>query len=166
MAKPVSDPLVFRYWSMTSSKLGPRAVKYKVQPCSGQVASKGEGADFLRDAMSEHLSEREGCLDFAVQFQTDERSMPVEDPSVEWREDRSPFIPVAKITFPVQTFTSPAQNEFCENLSFTPWHSLTTHRPLGNLNRARKMVYEAVSEARHGDNAAERKEPNGSEVFE
>lgn len=165
VGKTVSDPLVFRYWSMTSSKLGPRAVKYRAQSCSGQVASKGEGADFLRDAMSLHLSEREGCFEFAVQFQTDERSMPVEDPSVKWREDGSPFIPIAKVTFPTQTFTSPAQNEFCENLSFTPWHSLTTHRPLGNLNRARKSVYEAVSKARHGDNGTERKEPSGNEIF-
>ena len=36
---------------------------------------------------------------------------------------------------------------------------------LGNLNRARKGVYEAVSKARHADNAAVRKEPDGSETF-
>ena len=165
VAKTVSDPLVFRYWSMTPAKLGPRAAKFRAQPCAGAVASKGQGSNFLSDAMENHLSEREGCFEFAVQFQNDEKLMPVEDPSVEWNEEMSPFIPVAKVTFPVQSFSSAAQNDFCEDLSFTPWHSLVEHRPLGNLSRARKAVYEAVSVARHLDNATVRKEPDGSENF-
>jgi hypothetical protein len=165
LAKMVQDPLVFRYWSMTASKLGPRAVKYRAVSCEGQKAGRGEGNDFLRDAMEKHLSDREGCFDFQVQFQANEKESPIEDPTVEWKENVSPFVSVARINFPVQTFSSPAQNQFCEDLSFTPWHSLTEQRPLGNLNRARKGVYEAVSKARHDDNGALRQEPDGSETF-
>jgi hypothetical protein len=165
VAKIVQDPLVFRYWSMTASKLGPRAVKYRAVSCQGQTASNGEGDDFLRDAMEKHLADREGCFDFQVQFQANEKETPLEDPTVEWEESVSPFVSVARVTFPVQKFSSPAQDQFCEDLSFTPWHSLTEHRPLGNLNRARKAVYEAVSKARHEDNGAVRREPDGSETF-
>ena len=38
---------------------------------------------------------------------------------------------------------------FGENLSFTPWHSLPEHRPLGGINRARKAIYRAISRQRH-----------------
>jgi hypothetical protein len=54
---------------------------------------------------------------------------------------------------------NPGDNYLSENLSFTPWHSLPEHRPLGNLNRARKKVYEATSRKRHLENNAPRAEP-------
>ena len=43
--------------------------------------------------------------------------------------------------------------QHCENLSFNPWHSLPAHRPLGGINRARKVVYPALSKLRHERNA-------------
>ena len=49
---------------------------------------------------------------------------------------------------------------FCENLSYTPWHSLPDHRPIGGINRARKVVYEAISKVRHDYNAVPRREPD------
>ena len=54
---------------------------------------------------------------------------------------------------------------FCENLSFTPWHSLPQHRPLGAVNRVRRTVYESVSKKRHALNQTPRKEPTGDEAF-
>ena len=67
--------------------------------------------------------------------------MPVEDPTVEWK---SPFIKVATLKLPSQTIDSPEQLEFCENLSFNPWHSLPEHEPLGGINRPRKQVYQEL----------------------
>ena len=61
---------------------------------------------------------------------------------------------------PSQTFDTPARMTFCENLSYTPWHSLPDHRPLGGINRARKVVYEAISKVRHDCNAVPRQEPD------
>lgn len=91
--------------------------------------------------------------------------MPVKDPRVPWDEKRSPFRKVARIRIPRQTFDSPAQMEFCENLSLTPWHCLPEHRPLGAVNRARRPVYEAVSAKRHQANGVTRTEPTGEEQF-
>jgi hypothetical protein len=56
--------------------------------------------------------------------------------------------------------------EFGDNLSFTPWHALSEHRPLGGIQRARRVVYETISKLRHGLNNAPRKEPTSFEEFE
>ena len=39
------------------------------------------------------------------------------------------------------------------------WHAIPEHRPLGGINRARKLVYRAISEFRHQMNHAPRVEP-------
>jgi hypothetical protein len=48
-----------------------------------------------------------------------------------------------------------------ENLSFTPWHALPEHRPLGGINRARKVIYDLISTFRHRENDQPRREPLG-----
>ncbi|KCZ12231.1 catalase domain protein, partial [Acinetobacter baumannii 42057_5] len=48
----------------------------------------------------------------------------------EWKENEAPFYQVATIHIPKQSFDTPEQNQFCENLSFTPWHALPEHKPL------------------------------------
>ena len=60
---------------------------------------------------------------------------------------------------PAQTFDTPEQQAFGENLSFTPWHSLPAHRPLGGINRARKEIYRAISKQRHDLNGVFAREP-------
>jgi len=51
--------------------------------------------------------------------------------------------------------------EFYENLAFTPWHSLEAHKPVGEINLARKFVYLASSMFRHEANGISYHEPNG-----
>jgi hypothetical protein len=75
-----------------------------------------------------------------VQPQVPGRNMPVEDPTVEWSERDSPFVTVAVITMRKREFDADRQNEFYENLSFSPWHTVEAHRPIGGLNRIRKAV--------------------------
>ena len=109
--------------------------------------------------MKAQLADGEACFDFMIQFQTDPVQMPLEDPGKPWDEEISPFIKVATIKIPAQSFDSDAQMEFCENLSFTPWHSLPEHRPLGGVNRVRKDVYRTLSQFRHDKNKVPRQEP-------
>ena len=66
---------------------------------------------------------------------------------------------VAGIRIPQQNFDSVAQRTFGENLSYTPWHSLPVHRPLGGVNRARKIVYNVISTFRHEKNGVAQVEP-------
>jgi hypothetical protein len=76
--------------------------------------------------------------------------MPVEDPTVPWPEDLSPYIPVARLTAGPQNAYSPARRVFVDEiLSFNPFHCLAAHRPLGNIMRARRPVYARSSAYRH-----------------
>jgi hypothetical protein len=161
----MTNPLTSRFWSSVPYKLGTAAVKYSAKPCAGIVPSKrtGSSPEFLREAMAVYLRNGEGCFDFMVQFQTDPVKMPVEDPSVEWNEAASPFITVATLKIPRQVFDSERQMAYCEALSFTPWHSLPEHQPIGGVNRIRKAVYERASTLRHTANGMPRREPNGFE---
>lgn len=77
----------------------------------------------------------------------------------EWKEAQAPFYQVATLRIPRQVFDTLAQNEFCENLSFTPWHALPEHKPLGVTNRLRKVIYDRVSRVRHEMNSVSRQEP-------
>jgi hypothetical protein len=61
---------------------------------------------------------------------------------------------VAKIIIPAQDLSSPERARFCENLSFNPWHCLAEHKPLGVVNRVRKMIYQEMSAYRHQLNSA------------
>ncbi|MEQ8672047.1 MAG: catalase family protein [Aggregatilineales bacterium] len=158
-----------RYWSMVASQLGAgQAVKYSAIPRSkvDNTLPTTPSDNFLRDRLKAHLSDQEATFDFCVQLQTNPDTMPIEDARVEWKESESPFIKVATIRIPPQSFDSEAQESFGENLSYTPWHSLPEHRPLGGINRARKVVYEAISEFRHRLNGVERREPKVMKPFE
>ena len=143
------------------------AIKFSARPrVTHTTAMPGEpGPSYLREALTRHLSERDAEFDFLVQPRTSP-AMSVESTTVEWAESEAPFRKVATITIPRQTFSSAAQEEFCENLSFTPWHALPEHRPLGGVNRVRRVVYEEVSRARHELNGAIRREPTGDEKFD
>jgi hypothetical protein len=164
VTKIVANPLSIRYFSQTPYLLGPTAIKFSAVPCSKAGMKKVDRSqpDFLRLAMAANLAEGGACFNFMVQLQSDPENMPIEDSTVHWEEKRSPFIPVAQLQIPAQKFDSPEQMEFCENLSFTPWHSLPEHRPLGGINRIRKVVYDAISKRRHELNEVVRAEPTES----
>ncbi len=120
--------------------------------------------NYLREAMIKQLAQHDVVFDFAVQLQIDADAMPIENPSKAWSEVLSPFRKVATIRILRQEFDSEAQREFGENLSYSPWHSLPEHRPLGGINRARKVVYQFISLFRHQQNNAPRKEPTGWDI--
>jgi len=152
---PPGSPLWASYYSNTAYKLGPQNIKFSAQPCSAgrsNYSPDQNNPDFMRDNLVKELSEGSGCFDFRVQLQAAVGNMPVEDPSVEWDESLSPFVTVARITLPGQILNRPDQMQFCETLSFSPWHALEAHRPLGQFNRIRRTVYPASSDYRHAQN--------------
>jgi hypothetical protein len=93
--------------------------------------------------MMAQLAGEDVYYEFGIQVQSDPEKMPVEDPLVIWDESLSPFQRVAIIRIPKQDISDESWVEFGENLSFTPWHSLPEHRPIGSNNRARRAIYEA-----------------------
>jgi hypothetical protein len=84
-----------------------------------------------------------------VQLCTDLEAMPIEDASVPWPEERSPYLPVARISVPPQVAWSEAKSATIDDrLAFNPWHGLSAHRPIGSIMRARKMAYRQSAQAR------------------
>lgn len=155
------NPVQVRYWSMTPYLLGDRAIKFSATPLSrtANVAPEVMGPDFMSEAMARQLLKEDVYYEFGVQLQSDPTEMPIEDPVVIWDEGKSPFQRVAIIRIPRQDISADRRFEIAEELSFTPWHSLPEHRPLGSNNRARLTVYEAISEFRHRANDLPRQEP-------
>jgi hypothetical protein len=170
-ARTQTSPLETPYWSCVPYLLGERqAMQYMVRPRS-QGRSRVPRLplrppdDYLRQAMAATLARTDVEFDFLVQVQTDPHRMPVENASVRWPERLSPFVPVAVLRLPCQTFDSPAQLAFAHNLSYNPWHCIPEHRPLGNQNRGRRRIYQALSRLRQEMNATPHREPTGDEVF-
>nr|CAA9212479.1 Catalase KatE [uncultured Armatimonadetes bacterium] len=169
--KAVANPLEIQYWSQTPSLFGGgAAAKFSARPAGSapppQRIPRGAGPDFLREAMARTLSAGAGVrFDFLVQLQTDPAAMPVEDATVPWDEDRSPYRAVATLWIPAQQFDTPERDALAEHLSFTPWHGLPEHRPLGNTNRVRRRAYDLISLLRHERNGRERTEPAAAATF-
>lgn len=157
------SPLVSDYWSQTPYKLGSQVVRYSAKHHEANHVSGTDQAskDFLKTAMKKRLDlgQPEARFDFLVQPAPQPQKDHIEDPTKPWDETTSPPVKVAEITIPAQDFDRDDQNELCENLSYTPWHSLPEHEPLGQINRARRVVYRASSLLRHEQRNTPRKEP-------
>lgn len=160
------NPLNIPYWSTQPYQYGSydKAVKYFLKPSPNNhiVNENVEEANYLRINLAQTLNNNNAKFDFFVQFQTDAEAMPIEDPTVAWT---SQFTKVATLTIFAQQFDSNEQLGFGENLSFNSWHSLPAHRPLGSFNRARKRVYEAMSNYRHDKNNLSLFEPKDGTDF-
>ena len=146
-----SSHLDIPYWSTTPYLFGPgRAVKYIVRPASTRRSPKPEHLTdtYLRDALRQRLTEGDATFDFMIQFQVDARRTPIEDATVEWRQEDAPYVAVARIRIPPQSFESAENVDACERLTFNPWHCRPDHRPLGSMNRARREIYRAMAEFR------------------
>ncbi len=162
LSERVSDPLDIRYWSAVPFLFGETAFKYSARPVDEPDPREAIASpDALRENLARRLATEGAAFDLLAQLRTRPDVMSIEDSTIEWRERDSPFVPVARITIAPQRFDSPDQLAFCENLSFTPWHGLPAHRPLGGINRVRRIIYEAISELRHALNEAPRQEPQG-----
>ncbi|XOF33359.1 MAG: catalase family protein [Candidatus Electrothrix sp. YB6] len=152
-AKSIASPLSSPYWSGAPFWLGDaagttgQAVKYSAIPAAhtpGPADPEKMSADYLREAVAEHLAQQEAIFDFMVQQQGDPVKMPIEDASVYWDEQKSVPVKVATLRIAMQPVEKGSElKKRCEAMSFTPWHAQKEHRPLGGINRLRKAVYSA-----------------------
>lgn len=165
----LGNPLEQQLFSCTAHLHGAgQAVHYSIKPRSERRSPVPEfpSDNYLREAMIETLQRDDVIFDFMVQFQKDAHRQPIEDASIEWKESETPFIPVAELRIPKQEFHSLAQLDFADVLTFTPWHTLPEHRPLGNINRSRKAFYWEMSRLRQRLNGVTHQEPTGDERFD
>lgn len=154
---PVHTLATLRYWSALPIKYGDYAVRWGLKPRLEATAPAGGDApshDALRDDLERRL--REGPLewDLMAQFFEDEARTPIEDGSVEWREQDAPFVTLARLVLPKQDASSDAGQALTkeiESRSFDPWHATEDFRPLGEMMRARKEAYKVSAIERRAE---------------
>ncbi len=164
---PVTHILGETYYTQAPLLYGPFIAKLSMVPVSGSlerligrplnVTGKPDG---LREAVTEFFRTRGGVWELRAQLCTDPRRMPIEDVSVPWPEDASPYVAVARVTVPPQEAWSEARSRAIDDgLSFSPWHGLAAHRPLGSIMRACKVVYGESAKFRARRNRMQIREP-------
>lgn len=170
---PETHPLGDIYYSQTPYLFGDSMVKFSLAPVSqALLALKNAPVDLkgkpngLRDAVVAYFATFGGDWELRVQFCTDLRAMPIEDASVAWPESLSPFVAVARVRVdPQVAWSEPRSKAVDDGMSFSPWHGLAVHRPLGSVNRVRKGVYETAARFRAQRDGVTVGEPRSLEGF-
>jgi hypothetical protein len=164
---PETHPLGETYYSQVPILYGRYMAKVQVAPVSraltalaGRPVDLAGRPDGLRDAVVEHFARDGGEWELRVQLCTDVDKMPIEDASVEWPEDLSPYVTVARLhAAPQQAYGEERVRRIDEGMQFNPWHALAAHRPLGSIMRVRKAVYAMSKRFRAERNGIEIAEP-------
>ena len=153
---PITHPLGDSYYSQTAFRYGDFIAKFSLVPVSSNLTQlHGDRVnvtgrpDALREVVGETIVEQGGEWELRVQLCTDLEKMPVEDASVPWDEEASPYRTVGRISVsPQLSIGTDLQRLVDEQTFFSPWHGLAAHQPLGSVNRARRDTYEMSAEAR------------------
>ncbi|MDE2594277.1 MAG: catalase [Burkholderiales bacterium] len=146
--KPFTGFATETFYSAAPIACGPYAARVRLVPTGQQAFTKGKpgkkdkvdwAADFKR-----HVSQGVLRFDLQLQFFVDEARTPIEDASVDWPETVAPYVTVAHLTVPMQSPDSTSGQVLSDEIeaaAIDPWAALMAHRPLGEVMRARKVVY-------------------------
>ncbi len=165
---PETNVLGETFYSQVPILYGPYMAKIALVPLSSSLRNltdapvdlKGK-PDGLRGAVSEYFSTHSAEWELRLQLCTDIEKMPIEDASKQWPEELSPYLAVARIKVPTQpTWQGDQSVKLEDGLSFSPWHGLAAHRPLGSVNRARRIAYHSSAQFRTSKNGCPFHEPS------
>jgi hypothetical protein len=167
-AKPV-HPLGATYYSQTPYRYGNYIAKFSLVPVLPALKDLADTTidasgrpDAIREDVRESLIEQGGTWEFRVQLCMNLEKMPIEDATVVWDEEASPFVTVATLDVPPQLAWQDGISQKTEDeLSFSPWHGLAAHQPLGGVNRARNDTYKFSADYRGRINGCPMHEPRG-----
>lgn len=149
---PPLHPLAEPYFSQAPMRWGDHVAKVGFFPTQATLDSlaatkidTGDDFDAFRDAMVAHFARYGATFELRVQLAVDTDATPIEDASVEWPQEVTPYRSVALLTFPPQPAWTAARDAAFETMSFRPANSLAAHRPLGQVMRARLFVYKQLA---------------------
>lgn len=154
--QPETNVLGETYYSQVPILYGKYIAKISLVPVSADlIALTNQPVDLddkpngLREAVVDFFKTHSAQWALRVQLCTDIEKMPIEDASVVWPEEESPYYPVATIMVNSQlAWHDKLYEEVEDALSFSPWNAIEQHRPLGSVMRARKLTYEKSAEFR------------------
>jgi hypothetical protein len=159
-ALPKDNPLKTKFWGVAPFRLGNIAVKYLIRPSQPEPTSLPArlSDDYLKNLVKAHVEKRSADFEFFLQKRlrdgAEKRKMPIEDYSVAWDEMQSVPVHVGHLRIPAQKLDDAFDQEQGEHLTFSPWNTTRDLRPLGSLNRARRVIYEISSRNRQEINRA------------
>ena len=81
-----------------------------------------------------------------------------EDVTVEWPEQLSPYVTVARLHVPRQDISGPANAAKSDTLAYNQWRVTDEHRPLGEIMHVRR-IYTASAKVRRTLNHQPQTEP-------
>ncbi|EEF24687.1 conserved hypothetical protein [Ricinus communis] len=153
---PLTHILGESFFSQAPIRFGDYVAKIGVRPIAPALTALTDAPvdlkarpDGLREAVSAFFAGNGGEWEVVVQLRTDAEAMPIEDSHTPWPEDKSPYLPVARLVVGPQASWDAARTpRINDALAFSPWHGLAAHQPLGSIMRVRKAVYEASQEFR------------------
>jgi hypothetical protein len=148
--QPETHILGETYYSQAPLRFGSYIAKISVAPKSRELEALAQaplnvnGApNGLRAAVVDFFRQNGGVWEVRAQLCTDLEKMPIENAAVVWPEEISPYQRIGRIMVKPQLAWSEARASAVDDgMSFTPWHGLAAHRPLGGIMRARKAAYE------------------------
>ncbi|MBD8622060.1 catalase family protein [Pseudomonas sp. CFBP 13727] len=164
---PLTHVLGETFYSVVPFLYGEHYAKLAVVPVApslteltDQTVDLDDKPDGLREAVSHYFASHGGTWEVRIQLATDLDEMPIEDASKVWSEELSPYVTVARIEVPAQAaWSEEAIQTINEQMSFSPWHGLAAHRPLGGVMRVRKPTYEMSAGFRAQHNGCPIHEP-------
>ena len=162
MAKPVGSVLAISYWGILPFSLGQdQYVKYLLRPTLQDKIPEHAPSDptYLAQEMQARLRSQDITFEFCLQLRTNPETMPLDQATVEWPLEESPFIPIAEVHFPKQDIDARGQAAYGENLSLNIWRVTEEHRPQGSIADARREVYAASAKQRRNANGVPDGEP-------
>jgi hypothetical protein len=164
MKKAELSVLTATYWSVLPYSFGEgRYVKYKLEPEQApDGVPSADDPNYLASDLARRLRGGEARFKFMVQFQTNPKTMPLDQATVRWSEEESHPVHVATLILPQQDVTALGQTSYGENLAFNPWHSLPEHEPQGSISAARKIVYAESADERRNVNGVMTVEPGAA----
>ena len=161
------DPLGETYYSATPYRFGAYVAKYRLRPVSpsltaltGTIVDTADNRDAIRAHVRKEMAALDGDWAFEVQLLRNADRQPVEDASVQWSEEVSPFQRVATLHLAAQdSWDEALVREVNEEMHFTVWTGLAAHQPLGSINRARRATYAHSARFRATANGCPMHEP-------
>lgn len=138
------------FWSRSPFAFGGAAARFQFTPRFSEFASVVPDVNYLRDDLVHRLLRGPVVYDLELQLFLNENLTPIEDGGVAWD---SLLLPVAQLIIPQQDLTTAAalaMQSAVQEMEFNPWTTTEFVRPLGSLNRARRLVYKASVGLRKG----------------
>jgi hypothetical protein len=154
-ASPKGNPLNTDFWGVAPFRLKDITIKYLMRPTRPEPKDIPDRRtpDYLKALVKDRIEQRPARFDFFLQKRIidgrERDAMPIEDYAVAWDERRSVPIKVATLSLPVQRVDDEFERRYGEAMVFSPWNTTADLRPLGSLNRARRVVYQLSAAARH-----------------